>query len=545
MRQSRFFLVMICFLYLMIDLQAQISEGGIPPSFQNNLKSWQEIPLFILPETDEEELRLEDFKTDPSGQCEYRIAKGFEVDLDPENSGIWEELNGGDRLWRIRIFSGGAKAIHVYFDQYIIPEGGKLFIYNKEKTDILGAFTYQNNKITGVLAVKPVRGEEITVEYFEPADVLFSGQLHIGDIGHNYRSTTLYNATGYGDSEKCNKDINCDMALCWQIEKRSVCMISFMKSNGNYYLCSGALINNARNDGKPYLLTANHCFPTYYEAQTAVFYFNYESPTCNGPDGDLSQSISGSEILATTYQLDFCLVKLSSSPPANYMPYYSGWDITTKAPTKSVCIHHPLGDVKKISFYNDVAVTGDFVYLYDFNDNTHWFIENWNNGITQGGSSGAPLYNQGHRIVGDLTGGSTVANCTSADAYFAKICHSWADYSNKRTQLKYWLDPDTTGITFLDGYDPTSTGLINSPKYQSHFLISPNPTDGQIRIDFRLNETPNSVRLYDLSGRLMQSWRVDGNTEGTQFDLTDFPSGMYIIEIQTSTSLNTQKLLLK
>jgi len=106
-----------------------------------------------------------------------------------------------------------------------------------------------------------------------------------------------------------------------------------------------------------------------------------------------------------------------------------------------------------------VAVAGDFIYLYDYNDSTHWYIENWNNGITQGGFSGSPQYNQDHRIVGILTGGSTVANCTSADAYFAKISHCWADYSNKRIQLKYWLDPDTTGITFLDGCEATSTGI--------------------------------------------------------------------------------------
>lgn len=545
MRRLGISLVMICFLYPLIDLRAQISEGGIPSGFQLTLKSSQEIPLFILPEIDEEKLQLEDLESDPSGQCEYRVAKGFQVDIDPMNSGIWEEMNGGDKLWRIRIFSRDARAIHVYFDQYVLPEGAKLFIYNREKTDILGAFTYQNNKTTGVLAVTPVRGEEITIEYFEPADASFSGLLHIGNIGHNYRGNSLFDANGFGDSETCNKDVNCDVAADWQSEKRSVCMIVFMKNKDDFYLCSGALINNVRNNGQPYLLTANHCLPTYYEAQTAVYYFNYESPTCKGPDDNLSQSISGSEILATTYQLDFCLVKLSSTPPLDYMPYYSGWDVTTDAPAKSVCIHHPVGDVKKITFYNDVAVTGDFVYLYDFNDNTHWFIENWHNGITQGGSSGSPLYNQDHRIVGDLTGGSTVANCTSADAYFAKISHSWADYSNYRVQLKYWLDPDTTGITFLDGYDPSSTGIKNILQNEKHFLIYPNPSEGRIMIEFNSDESPNALRLYDMSGRLMQSWKIPYNNKNTQLDLSNFPSGMYILEIQTTTSINTQKLLLK
>ncbi len=536
---------MISLLYQMVDLQAQISEGGIPPGFHLTLKSSPEIPLFSLPEIDEEKLRQEDLERDPSEQCEYRIATGFQVDIDPGNSGIWEEMDGGGKLWRIRIFSKGASAIHVYFNQYILPEGAKLFIYNREKTDILGAFTCQNNNHAGVLAVTPVKGEEITVEYYEPANVSFQGLLHIGNIGHNYRGNSPFSATGYGDSETCNKDVNCDAAKDWQREKRSVCMILFMKNDDNYYLCSGALINNARNNGKPYLLTANHCLPTDYEARTAIYYFNYESPTCKGPDGDLSQSISGSEILATTYELDFCLVKLSKPPPMTYQPYFSGWDVTTDAPTKSVCIHHPLGDVKKISFYNDVAVTGDFVYLYDFDDNTHWFIENWHNGITQGGSSGSPLYNQDHRIVGDLTGGSTVANCTSADAYFAKISHSWADYPMTTVQLKYWLDPDYTGITYLDGYDPNSTGLMNYTGNNNNFLITPNPSEGHVTIDFISDETFRALRLYDLSGRLRQRWEIQPAAKNKQLDLSNFPSGMYIIEIQTSSSLSTQKLFLK
>jgi hypothetical protein len=55
------------------------------------------------------------------------------------------------------------------------------------------------------------------------------------------------------------------------------------------------------------------------------------SPGINGiweklPDGDLSQAISGSVIKATTYQLDFCLVEMNSSPPLSYKLYYSGWD---------------------------------------------------------------------------------------------------------------------------------------------------------------------------------------------------------------------------
>ena len=539
--------VIIISLLNLYKLESQISSGGSPVSFSEHVKSAVEIPAYRLPAVDNDALIKEDNENGLAYQCESRIAMGFDVDISPDKNGIWEKLPDGGMLWRIRILSKGAKAIHILFDQYLLPEGSELFLYNRDRSQILGAFGWENNPSSGILAVSPIRGDEIIIEYFEPVDVSFSGILHIGSIGHNYKDNRLTGTDGFGDSEVCNKDVNCKEAVDWQLQKRSVCMIYFQKSNGNYYQCSGALINNAKNNGIPYLLTANHCFPTYYEAQTAVYYFNYESPVCNGPDGDLSQTISGSVIKATTYQLDFCLVELNSSPPLSYKPYYSGWDITAQAPKKSACIHHPVGDVKKIAFYNATAETGDFIYEFDFDDSTHWYIVDWSYGITQGGSSGSPLYNQDHRIVGDLTGGSTIANCTSADAYFAKINHSWADYTSlARLNLKAWLDPDNTGVTIMDGYEPSSTGVEEMDDRSGFIEIYPNPSDGIINLEFKhqLNSEA-SMKIMDMSGRILYSTTILPIERVKRLDLSGYPSGVYLIEVRSASSLTVQKLILE
>jgi V8-like Glu-specific endopeptidase len=490
---------------------------------------------------------MEDFANDLAYQCESRIAAGFPVDISPDKDGLWEKLPDGGKLWRMRVLSKGARATHILFDQYLLPEGAELFLYNVDRSQILGAFGWQNNPSSGILAIAPIRGEEIIIEYYEPDDVSFNAILHIGNIGHNYRDNLLTGTEGFSDSEVYNKDVNCDVAADWQLEKRSVCMIIFMKSNGEYYLCSGALINNAKNNGKPYLLTANHCLPTYYEAQTAVYYFNYESPVCNGPDGDLSQTISGSVIRATTYQLDFCLVELSSPPPISYKPYYSGWDMTTAAPKKSACIHHPVGDVKKIAFYNSVAVTGDFIYLYDYNDNTHWYIEDWHYGITQGGSSGSPLYNEEHHIVGDLTGGSTSGNCTSSDAYFAKICHSWADYTSlARLNLKAWLDPDSTGITVLDGYEPSFTGMENFYDKSGSVRVFPNPSEGIINIEFQYQYPgPVTLKIMNLTGRVLYTNTFSLMEKTSQLNISGYSSGIYLMEVQSAGFIAIHKIILE
>ena len=525
---------------------AQISEGGQPISFGNSLKSAGEIPVILLPEMNNDELIREDIEAGLEGQYDYRIAKGIHADIHPSNEGIWETLPDGSRLWRVTIKSENAYAMDIFFEKYMLPEGARLFVYNKEKDDILGAFTHNNNKSYGKLAIAPVKGNEITIEYFEPEYVTIPVQLQIGTIGHFYKGNALFGTTGYGDSEKCNKDIICPEGVDWQVEKRSVAMILFKNSAGNSFLCSGALINNARSNGQPYLLTANHCLPTYTEAQTAIYYFNYDSPSCGGPDGDKSQTISGSTILATTNNLDFCLVKLSSTPPASYQPYYSGWDVTTKNPSNCVTIHHPVGDVKKISFYNDVAITGDFVYQWDFDDNTHWFIDRWSKGITQGGSSGSPLYNKDHRIVGDLTGGSTAGNCTSSDAYYAKISHSWDDYSHTTAQLKHWLDPDNTGITFVDGYEPNFSSVNDLSSHQNLFEIYPNPSNGILYIGSNMSDhLPEYVHVYDLSGRRVHSISSASFKNVIQVDLNHLPSGMYIIQAGDDNYLETDRIMIR
>ena len=133
-------------------------------------------------------------------------------------------------------------------------------------------------------------------------------------------------------------------------------------------------------------------------SKNLFFYFDYESPYCNGPDGNSLKSISGSSLIATTdNNLDFALVELTAEPPFNYRPYFTGWNNTNIPPDNSFSIHHPLGDVKKIAIDVDQATTDDYGEGYDVN--THWLIGDWETGTTEKGSSGAPLFNQDGELI--------------------------------------------------------------------------------------------------------------------------------------------------
>lgn len=443
--------ILLSLLFVFQPSFSQINQAGSPRNFH---KSTQKIPAIILPSVNAEKLLEEDRYFEESRLKPLRFAQMIETDISPDKDGVWHTLDNGGKIWQLKIISPGAYSLSVVFNKYIIPQGAEVFIYNLKNKHILGAFTSLNNKNNKKLAIAPVKGDEIIIEYYEPQNVEFTGELHISSIGHDYKNIfniLQNNEKSFGSSGICNVNINCPEGDNWQTLKKSVCKITF-----NGFLCSGALVNNTKNNGNPYLLTANHCIDNSYDAENAVFYFNYESPTCDNIDGDRTQTLSGSVIKAapTEKTLDFTLLELSEVLPPEYSPYFAGWSRDFADPSTVTSIHHPGGDIKKITIAYNGATTGDFGGEYTLN--THWWIDAWDVGTTEGGSSGSPLFDQNQRIIGDLTGGD--ASCSfNFNDYYQQFHHAWQDSSSPEQQLKAWLDPDSTGVIFIDGYQPYDT----------------------------------------------------------------------------------------
>jgi hypothetical protein len=229
-----------------------------------------------------------------------------------------------------------------------------------------------------------------------------------------------------------------------------------MLVSGNSGFCSGSLINNTLNNGKPYVLTANHCFSN---PATWVFRFKWQSAGCNNPGAEPTfESLNGAVLRSRASASDFCLVEITGglqggTVPAAFTPYFSGWDNSGNTPTSAVGIHHPAGDIKKISFENDPLISTSFG---GSPANSHWGVTSWDEGVTEGGSSGSPLFDQNHRIIGQLHGGASACGAPVLSDEYGKISYSWTPASSDSTnQLKYWLDPTQSNATFVNGYDPS------------------------------------------------------------------------------------------
>ncbi|MDQ2179025.1 PKD domain-containing protein [Marinifilum sp. D714] len=480
--------LVLSLLFLSIAVKAQISHGGEP--------------LFKYAAAKSNPVELSKFKAISKSIIESdrnfgvklkhaQYAYSFNVDYNIEKDGVWEELIDGRRVWRFSVKSEGAYSLGVEFSEFRIPFGAQLFVYNDQSNKVLGSYTHENNKNSGKFSIEPLKGDELTIEYIEPSEVEFPAELAIETILHDYKNVfNLLKGSNVKASGECNVDINCPEGNGWQTEKRSVCHILY-----NGWIASGALVNNTRQDGTPYLLTAYHVIHEQEVADAAIFYFNYENSECGGNDGEKSQSISGSTLRATTSNLDFTLLELSVQPPLSYSPYYAGWDRSGRVPVNTTCIHHPSGDAKKISLDIDAPVTATYSDArYTFDENTSWQILNWEVGTTEGGSSGSPLFDENHRIIGDLTGGD--ASCgNSVNDYYAKFSESWANYSNINEQLKHWLDPMNFGVETLNGYDPSFKINASSKCVGNDFTVEAIVNEGaeNMQWDFGEDATPTQA----------------------------------------------------
>ena len=501
----------IIFILLIINiLQSQISVGGTPKSVLSDIDN---IPNIKLPNINLEALILEDEIEQMDKSIPFRFGSPFEVNYNLNNSGEWIETDLG-RIWRLSITSEDAYSINLIYNRFVLPDGAEMFIYDEDMTTILGAFTSANNKEYETFSTAPTKGETTIIEYFEPYDSDFNGELSIGSVVHGYKNVFFNDERGYGDSGSCNNNVNCPVGDEWTNEIRSVAMIL---TSGGSRLCTGSLINNARQDLTPYFLTANHCLGG---DSNWIFMFNYESPGCTNQNGPTNMTVQGSTRLVNSSTSDVALLLLNETPPLDYEVHYAGWDAGGSTPSTPVGIHHPSGDIKKISFdYNNASNAGNY-----------WDVNQWEDGTTEPGSSGSPLFDGStHRIIGQLYGGT--ASCTSItyDTY-GKFSTSW------NLGLRDYLDPDNTGITSINGIDsvdlpdpqlaynaPDLELELNTDESQTVNMSISNTGEAESELNYTISSSPFETEGAgpDEGNYFWTNSNLDNNTNYDWVDIAD------------------------
>ena len=527
---------------------SQVTNEGQPLSWKL-LKDTKTIQNHELPNFDLEALRIEDEVNDLLFDAPWRFGYKHMVDFGFED-GKWTTLENGDRIWRIKFTSSQAISMNVYFDEFFMPKGGKVYLYNDDRSDLLGAYTESQNLATGDLGTWLVNGETLWIDYLEPAEVAGEGKLHIAYITHGYRgSSSMLNEKGLGSSGDCNHDVDCPIGDDWEelkeLNKKSV---GIMLTGGSGF-CSGALINNTAEDGKPYFLTANHC---YSDPAGWAFMFDWISPdpicatTEASTDYDSAMTISGATLRAKNAASDFCLVEMSVAPEADWNRTYAGWDKTDNFPEFEVGIHHPAGDIMKVCRDDTGAIH------VDAGGEPVWQITTagggWELGVTEGGSSGSPLFDQDGKIIGQLWRGAAACDGTVDNGTFdeyGRFAASWgtAEMADD-VKLEPWLDPLDLNPDTLDSYSGSGVGTAALDAAVTVLLddVDCGDDEGMPYINLINNGTDvltSATITWDINGGTATTIDWEGTIESGAFELVSlgivtFDSGVNILTVTVS-----------
>jgi len=455
---------------------AQQSIGGTPLSFQLNEVNSQEFEFIEFPPIDIEAALSEDNDRAENGEIEL-ISRLIESNLSPETHGTWESLDNGDRIWRLKVTSRDALALNFIYNDFNLASESVMHIYSADSTMVLGGFTASNNKEIGIFATGNVLGESVVLELFEPASDYEQNHFIITQIGYVYRNAFAEVNGMERGSDACQVNVACSEADNWQDEEKGAVRILLTTSQGQGW-CSGSLINNTGLDCKPYILTAWHCGVNSSVVNYAsyIYYFNYQSSTCGGSNSSGTQSITGSERIAYSNDgggnsgSDFLLTEITQEIPSSINAYWNGWNAenpSNSGSSSGVSIHHPAGDIKKISTYTSNLQSATWGGV----PGTHWRVY-WSetangHGVTEGGSSGSPIFDANGYIIGQLTGGSSFCTATNSPDLYGKMSYNWdSNGNNDFEQLKNYLDPLNTGVLQLEGTyapcnDPTVQGCTD------------------------------------------------------------------------------------
>lgn len=407
------------------------------------------------------ELAAEDAARDADG-LPWRYALPEAVHLTPARDGRWEDLTDGARRWRLEIASPGARSLNLGFTTCWLPPGATLTIRGLAGDDPPLVFSDRDNADHGELWTPIVAGDRLAVELFVPAGAAVQPLLELGFVNSGYRVFGEAPAAADGGPDKagaCNVDVVCPEGDPWREEIDSVGLISV---NGSY-LCSGAMVNNTAADGRPYFLTANHCNITGPSAASVVVYWNFQSPVCGQHGGGSHlQFTSGSYLRATWPGSDFRLLELDELPDPAFGVTYAGWNRGPTTPTSAVCIHHPATDEKSISFENDPLRLTSYTLNAEPGDGTHLRVVDWDLGTTEPGSSGSPLFDQDHFVVGQLHGGFAACGNNESD-WYGWLNRSWEGGGAADSRLRDWLDPGATGAVTVPLLDPSAGTYTVTP----------------------------------------------------------------------------------
>lgn len=508
-------------------------------------------------------------RMDDEGRDMVGIVLPMDVDFMAEAE---MSVEGNHRVWRMMVKAKDALANCLYFDDFYLPPGAELNFSTPK-----GRFAEQwegapvtslENNAHHRWCNDEVPGDEVLVELMVPRGVTEPARLHAEGLGYFVRGNRFPApfdfANDRGGSDACQVDVNCPEGDSWACEKDGVVKLR-VTQGGGIFLCSGSMVNNTAKDCRQLMLTSLHCADEVDDDEWPYFkvQFNYEFSECGGTSSVNSHTRTGVIHLTDSDDMvngqiqgsDFLLVEVEDPIDTSWTPFFAGWDASGNPGHGGVGIHHPSGDRKKISTYGGTLTTSSG-YAPGAHWKVYWTATETNHGVTEGGSSGSPIFSENHHIVGTLSGGSSFCSAPYAPDLYGKMNRHWDVNGLPDTlQLSSFLDPLGTGQLALNGsykhVDASGAihcdvmGACEATLVEESFLnglaVLPNPSAGRVRVALPEGFALDHVDVYDSMGRLHQTLNAQGMGRAMDLDLMSMGPGMVYVTVHTRDGWSTTR----
>ncbi len=429
-------------------------------------------------------------------------------------------LGSQDDGYKADVILGDGAEVYLVLNQLKLKPGETLVVSSDQNLWQHEVYTHADNKKSGQMMVGPYIGD-VTLSFFsiqKPQVTLQQVYANPINVGHM--------ALGFDASFECHLNINCEEGAELSDVKRSVMRIRMVAEEG-VALCTGTLMNNTSGDRTPYVLTAFHCLVPPDATITPLFDlfwfdFNYESFSCANPEEEpFPFQIQGAELLAEWEDTDMMLLRITQDIPLEANVFYAGWDRRLDyEPDTTYLIHHPVGDIKKVSLDVDKALIHDRRIGWNNGSNSPEFshyINDFDATTYEPGSSGAAIFDSEGSVLGQLHGGPLSDEfCSIGIGYSGRLSVSWDTGVDEGDRLRDWLDPINEGVMSMGGLDQKQIDVVS-------FTGAVLTADGLSIPDVRVSLTGDMIASF-----------LTGSDGRFVFENLD-PNGTYSIQLDKNT----------
>lgn len=412
------------------------------------------------------------------------------IDSSQAGTGTWI-ITRGLATWRYSVRVPTAVSLSFHAANIFLPQSAQLKVVGGGSTYIYRAKDIDKRQLWSRIAKGDSLSMELSVAPKERRYVV----LQIASMQAGYRGfghavpdhphyTRLRQQASAASTSSCIVNYECDVTAANSAPGQATVALIV----GNAFQCSGTLINDVPQDGKPYVLTARHCENGQLgggdpgAAANVVVYWDATS-LCGSALGTLYDPGIVTQQGATTVveQQDAWLLLLSQ-PPAASDAYLAGFDATGGAIQGGYTIHHALSSDKQFTAWNGqaiaqtVAANTSLPIKYTSN---FWDVVNLT-GTIGPGASGSALFDQNNHVVGSLSVGNeagatgdgylqcplspppspTAQNALALFTSLAAVWNSTSDSTGSTSTIQQVLDPNNTSTLVVDSIAGPATARL-------------------------------------------------------------------------------------